>query len=126
MGKKCFSLLPSKTANKCRERIMYLDLLRNTKVRWTKEEEDILRQYYPIEGDKCFRKIPNRSYASCTQKLFELGIKGSSSQHWSNYEDDILKTHYPTKKHECFKLLAKRKTFLACYLRVKDLGLNKE
>lgn len=42
---------------------------------FTKEEENILKKYYPIEGSKSFKRLTNHTKSSCTAKVYQLGLK---------------------------------------------------
>ena len=41
---------------------------------WTEEEENILKEYYPIEGKEVMKRIPNRSSIAITRKIEKLHL----------------------------------------------------
>ncbi len=49
--------------------------------KWTEEEIDILREFYPIEGEKVTERLPGRTQDQCTAMAKHKGIRknGASS-----------------------------------------------
>ena len=71
-----------------------------TKNPWSKEELEILHNFYPIEGKLVLDKLPNRTYSALRQKACYDGIKfegitsiGQSA--WTEKEIDTLTRLYP-------------------------------
>lgn len=67
--------------------------------RWTSEELEILRKYYPMEGSEVSNRV-NHSPASCRTRAGLIGLhfyetKGGKIS-WTEEEDDIIRTYYPT------------------------------
>lgn len=58
---------------------------------WTEEEDDILRQFYPIEGCHCFSRLSERSESACKNRCKFLGLTYVA---WTPEELEILKTYY--------------------------------
>lgn len=48
----------------------------NKKEKWSKEEIEILKTYYPIEGRKCKERLKSKSLHSIYKKVQKLNIKG--------------------------------------------------
>lgn len=69
-------------------------------VRWTEEEDDILRQYYPIEGSKCKKHFTR--YRDVVSRASALGIPGPENK-WTEEEIAILKKYYPLEGTKCKK-----------------------
>ena len=47
---------------------------RTTKNIWTPEEDGILREYYPVEGELAFERIPGRTVRACQSRVSRLKI----------------------------------------------------
>lgn len=60
---------------------------------WTKEELDIIREYYLTDIKKVKELLPNRSYKAILTKAKRLGIK--SREFWSDKENKLLSDIYP-------------------------------
>lgn len=78
---------------------------------WTKEELDMLRQHYPIEGAAVARYI-NHTPASCRTRARLLGLHFYKTDIpesiWSKQEDDLIRAHYPTEGSKMLHLLPGR------------------
>ena len=59
---------------------------------WTEEEDDILRQYYPIEKTACYERLPDRSFSACKNRVRILNLTNSIK--WTEDEDNILREEY--------------------------------
>lgn len=90
---------------------------------WTKEEDEMLRQYYPIEGKLCAKRFVNRSVQAIQNRAFTLGIK-SPVQRWTNEEDKIIYEFYKKNKNRCFELLPNRKKSAIC-ARAQRIGASR-
>lgn len=78
----------------------------NTKKRWTADEIEILRKYYPAEGDQVCERLSGRTAKSCRiqaskmeisktfplQQLYRMMIK--YVRLWTEAEDKILREYY--------------------------------
>ena len=42
---------------------------------WSEEDENILKQYYPMEGDQVYKRIQSHSRAACRRHALKLGLK---------------------------------------------------
>lgn len=73
---------------------------------WTKEELDILQQYYPIGGVYEVKKmLPQKSKDSIRRKANTLGItKNEDSSQW-----DLLNVQYEYNNHFVWKCTLKKK-----------------
>ena len=88
---------------------------------WTTEEDDILRNYYPVEGEVAFTRLPLRTISSCRSRVLRLELNRRNS--WSAEEDAILIACYPKEGPECFSKLSERSE-PACRARVTTLNLH--
>ena len=60
----------------------------NTKKRWTADEIEILRKYYPAEGDQVCERLSGRTAKSCRIQASKLKIsKNISSAMMLNMSD---------------------------------------
>lgn len=50
------------------------------KVRWTDEEDAILREYYPLKGEACFSLLPHRTAFSCLRRASILRLQKPARQ----------------------------------------------
>jgi len=65
-------------------------------MKWTEEEEEIIREYYSEMGPIGIHRaglLPNRSYNAIRVKGSQMGIP--SIPHWEDSEIEILRLHYP-------------------------------
>lgn len=89
---------------------------------WTEEEDEILRQYYPIEGGDIYKRFHNKTKQQCVSHASRLGV--TSTQKWTEEEDEIIRKYYPTEgKRGCSKHLSNR-TPKSCEYRAKILGVK--
>ena len=97
------------------EEIDEYDSFKNGKYRrWTAEEDQIIKEYYPIIGLNVNTMLYNRSSNACTARAFKLGISSYNKQ-WTAEEDRILQENYPTMGQEVYKLLPNRTASQCCY-----------
>ena len=60
---------------KCRELGIYHHIYRPNTRYWTAEENEIIKKYYPIEGQDCCKRLPNRSVSAIVCHASKLGIQ---------------------------------------------------
>lgn len=48
---------------------------------WTPEEDQILKDYYAVEGYDCFKRIPQRTVKSCSARVSTLGLRYDKDAH---------------------------------------------
>ena len=77
-----------------------------SKNKWTDEEIEILKKYYPVEGPDCASRLNDRTRQSVKAKAFELKITECS--HWTNEEIEILRKYYPVEGTKCKNRLNNR------------------
>ena len=78
----------------------------NTKKRWTADEIEILRKYYPAEGDQVCERLSGRTAKSCRIQASKMEISKNISSSatvqndvkyvrlWTEAEDKILREYY--------------------------------
>ena len=91
--------------------------------RWTKEEDDIIREYYPTMGSKVASKLPERSELTCVNRAGFLNVKCKCKSEWTKEEDEILREYYPIMGTKVASKLPGR-TEGACKSRAKRLNIN--
>lgn len=91
---------------------------------WTKEEENILIKYYPVEGVDVFKRLPNRTKAQCLTKAHNLGLKSDKrNSDWSEEEKIILLKFYQLEGSKVSRRLSNRSP-QSCTVMARKLGLN--
>jgi len=91
---------------------------------WTKEEDNILRNYYPTEGLNVSKRLPNRTKSACKTRVRLLGIHVIDKS-WKREEDDILAQYYPVEGTAVSKRLPGRSNS-ACKARASILGIRRK
>ena len=62
---------------------------------WTEEENEILREWYSIEGTKVIDRLSGRTKRAITKQAFKLGLKVYDVyDSWSDEEIELLKKYY--------------------------------
>ena len=74
--------------------------------RWTKEEDDIIKKYYPIEGENIKRRLNGRTYTAIKTRARKLGV--FYKNRWTKEEDDILRKYYPIEGVKVIERLENR------------------
>jgi len=64
-------------------------------LRWTKEEDNILRTYYPKRGSRYTAEMLGRSITSVQHRALKLGIPGNGVRVWTEMEVRYLRSRYP-------------------------------
>lgn len=102
---------------------------------WTEEEDRILRDFFPIEGQAVSKRLPNRTDAACLQRAYSLRLKYISGRNtteahkkdrynrWTAQEDQILRDFFPTEGKAVCQRLPNRTT-ISCIQRAHKLGLK--
>lgn len=96
-GLKDFSskVLPNRTFLAIKSRVHELAL--NTEwesLPFTQEEDDIIRKFYPIEGNDCCKRMKNRTPNSVSQRASKLKVK-NDSYFWTDEDKEIIRKYYP-------------------------------
>lgn len=84
-------------------------LTEGTRDFWTVEEDNILKQFYPIEGNDSFKRLPTRNLSQCKNRVHTLNLK-LANRTWSEFENNILYTYYPKLGSDY------------CYKKINELG----
>lgn len=94
--------------------------------KWSKEEDDILREYYPSIGSKVYTMLNMRSESACRTRANQLNIY-TGRHFWSEEEDNILKEYYPSMGAKVASKLPGRSE-RACNIRARKIlgGTNND
>lgn len=124
-GRKVVERLPGRTPETCRSRASKRGIAKNKPVsgrRWTKEEDDILHKYYPIEGKNVVKRFENRTSNSCWLRASLLGLKAPVNK-WTDKEEELLREHYEQDGSKvCAKLIGR--TASACMAHARIMRMH--
>lgn len=63
---------------------------------WTHDQEDLLRERYPLEGaSDGLRKDIGKTKSALHEKARKMGVSYSPHKEWTDEEIDLLRQHYP-------------------------------
>lgn len=90
---------------------------------WTEEENNILREYYPVEGYKeVIDRLEGRTRGAINLQAKKLGIKAPDNT-WTKEENAILRKYYPVEGIKVIDKLENRTKF-AIITQAKKLELK--
>ena len=75
-----------------------LDSELSQKQRWTEEEDNILKEFFPTEGKDVADRLYGRTIAACQFRAYKLGLhrqQPHSRGKWLKGEDMLLRRWYP-------------------------------
>lgn len=125
--KKCCELIPHKTAKQIKTHALKLGIIKT--VKWTVEEEQILKDnYFKIGAIGCKALLKNKELNVIQTKAARMGLKYSyNKNNWTKEDDEYLIKNYPTKGSECIKELLKTGKYKrnSISTRIQTLGLKK-
>ena len=123
-GLKTFAkqYLPQRTFDAVRGRAKYLNLTVCTK--YTPEEDEIIKKYYPTEGVKCLSRLPGRTKGSLYDRAITLGVIYNSTK-YTPEEDEIIKKYYILEGETIMQRLPNR-TWRNVIQRAYKLGVKSE
>lgn len=90
---------------------------------WDKNEDNIIIEYYPVEGANVKNRLVNRSAQAIRSRALLLGIAYKGMKKWTREEDEILKQFYEIEGSNVHKRL-KGRTSTSCTARAKHLDLR--
>jgi hypothetical protein len=115
------------------EAIEYYMTCKNTgvsRVRWTKEEDEIIRKFYPLEASKVAERLPNRTELQSVDRARRLGVKIDPHRPfvkkqvlWTNEEVKMIKKYYPIEGTKVSRRLLDR-TEEQCRYKARRLGVK--
>ena len=83
-GGDCYKRLNNKTKKQTMQHARILHLSCHTvgtsADRWTEEDDNIIKQYYPIEGKECYKRIEGATKATIIGRASFLGVKYMNSK----------------------------------------------
>lgn len=109
--------LTSRTVYAARYRANYLKLTNYLK--YSDEEIEIIKKYYPTEGTKCSKMLNNRSVSSIHIMAKKLGIKFINPL--TDEEIEIIKKHYEKEGKDITKRI--NKPLASIQYKANELGL---
>lgn len=96
---------------------------RHSCIRWTDEEVEILKKYFPLEGTKVYKRMVRRNMQACRAKAYSLRLVYSVK--WTDLELEILRKYYPIEGCNVSKRL-KGRSKVACTEMARSLGIRYE
>ena len=90
---------------------------------WSKEEDAIICEYYPVEGRKTVYRLPGKTAGMLSYRAKKLGVSFQARARWTQEEDDILRQFYPLEGDTVYKRLPGR-TQQICWGRARQLGIR--
>lgn len=107
------------------ELLRKIGIYKNKTSRWTDNEIEVLKNYYPIEDiDDVYARIPRHTKQSIIQKASKLNLKSSSN--WSDGDLEILKKYYPiVSSKEIMTMIGNRHSILSIKTKADRLGIYK-
>ena len=94
---------------------------------WETWEDNILKEYYPIEYGDVALRLPHRTKQTCYARARKLGLAKTTEKcpTWSSDEITILAEYYSSEKNQVTKRLPGRSPE-ACRQMASRLGLTDE
>lgn len=83
---------------------------------WTEEEQQIIRDKFPVLGKGVMEYLPGRTWNAIQTRAYKLGLSADGyAGIWTQEERKILKTHFPTTEMaDMVKLLPRRSKSSIC------------
>lgn len=123
--------LPNRTSSGVQYKLYTLGLKNDGEPKvnkWTEEELNILRLYYPTEGKRgVHKRLPHRTESSIKTRAGLLGIsvqKRKSDIAWSNKEIELLTNYYPIGGIELCKQRGLSRSDSAIQSKAYSIGLT--
>jgi len=125
--------LPNKNKRQLISHVYYLGLYRKYHkkkfevVKWSVEEDGIIRQYYPEEGIDVIKRLPGRTRNAVKTRASQLRIRytGAGRKYWDDEDVLILKKYFEAEgSRGVFERLDKRFTRTEISLKAKRIGLK--
>ena len=92
--------------------------------KWSSAEEDLLKQYYQVEGDRILPRLPGRTMSDIRQKAFRMGLTNGRFG-WTEEEDSYLREHYADDSTDDIAKVIENHNRSSIVSRAKYLGLKK-
>ena len=71
--------------------------------KWTEDEIEILKTYYPEEGGNTYKRLDGRTEQAVRSKVFKLGIKSNKKRvRWELKEEELVADFYLKHKELSF------------------------
>lgn len=93
---------------------------------WTKDEDAIVIEKFPLVGSECYKFLKNRTRQATSTRAYRLGIKFAKEiVDWSDTEENDLIKFYPIEGIKCFTRFP-TKTERQIRWKVTQMGLKYE
>lgn len=105
--KGCAKLLPGRSISSIMMRANFFGVAHANKDKnkcWTKEEDDVIRQYYPIEGKEVYKRLIGRTAQLCANRAGILKIYVYKYS-LTAADKEIISNYYYSEGRWCFKRL---------------------
>ena len=105
------------------------DIAKVVGVRWSENEDNIIREYFPTEKKEVYKRLQGRTQDATYQRARYLGL--IESREWSRAEDNIIRKYYPIEGTGVVVRLDKKnksvsRTEDAIKTRAAKLGVKKD
>ena len=95
--------------------------------KWSPEEIELLKTYFPLEGYDVEKRLFNRTKKSIKHKVIQYGLLPEENKLmnrlWSEDELNILKRYYPIEGSKVLDRLPKR-TYKSLHAKVEELKIR--
>lgn len=99
---------------------------KDNKKEWTSKEDEVLKQYWPIEGSNVAERLCWKTAEECDTRAASLGLGKKDISVWTPEEDEILKQNYASEGMAVYKRFANGRTGAECIKRAVELGIVKK
>ena len=91
--------------------------------KWTTEMDEIIFEWYPIEGSEVYKRIPGKSRNACYERANHLGIRRND---WNDKKIDLLIGLAKTESN--YKVIAKKlhTDYKEIKMKLSELGIDKQ
>ena len=95
---------------------------------FTKDEDGIIRKYYPVEGSDVYKRLKGKNGKQCRSRAGILGVKFQNISNWTIEEDEIIKKYYASNSEKIKEKLPNRNALgimsRASTLKIRKKALN--
>lgn len=90
--------------------------------KWSKEEDDLIREYYPVVGKKMLDRLNNRSHVSLVSRANRLGVY--SPYGWSKEDEKKLELYFPDKSYDELLKMFPNRTYGSIAMKASQKGIK--
>ena len=121
-------LIPNHTWDAIRTRAKKLGIANENKS-WTKEEDDLIRQFYNenVGKERLQELLSGRSLAAIRTRAVKMGIANGGNKPWTKEEDNLIRQFYKEEDgKECLREKLPGRSWWAIINHASQLGFSKE